>query len=426
MIRQLEPNSNDQFIEIGPGLGALTEWLVPLVGRVTAIEKDGNMVSFLTKRFADYSSFQIWHQDACDSDLRQFICKGPHKLIGNLPYYVSTAILLNFLSAPTSVTNALFTLQREVAERLTAKPGSPAYGSLTIAVQRRWQVKYLRTLPPSVFYPAPHVDSAVVLLTALAPENIAPVDGRVFEQTVRLGFSQRRKQLRKLLDIPADDWSAFSSMLGVSSQCRAEELSIDQWVQLVQALHPLHQTDAQDVAGEIFDVVDDQDTVVSQAPRGEVHARNWNHRAVHIFVTNQQGELFLQKRSHLKDREPGKWDSSAAGHLDAGESYDEAARREIVEELGVAVAVTFIEKLPASPETGFEFVGIYRAESEGPFHLHPLEIETGAFFPQGLLREWVTNRPQDFAPGFLKCFAVLNHSPNPDPTVPVNTGQSSS
>ncbi|MEO7932404.1 MAG: 16S rRNA (adenine(1518)-N(6)/adenine(1519)-N(6))-dimethyltransferase RsmA [Chthoniobacterales bacterium] len=409
MIRQLEPAPTDRFIEIGPGLGALTEWLLPQVASVTAIEKDAKMVGFLQERFVDHSNFTIRHEDACESDLRQFLVYGPHKLIGNLPYYVSTAILLNFLSAPTPVTHALFTIQREVAERLTAQPGTASYGSLTIAVQRRWQVKYLRTLPPTVFYPEPHVDSAVVLLTALPPEQVQPVDGGVFEKTVRQGFSQRRKQLRKMLAISTDEWPTLAAQIGVPLQCRAEELSLSQWVALVQAHHPIAQSVAQEPGSEIFDVVDDQNVVIAQATRGEVHAKNWNHRAVHIFVYNRAGELFLQKRSHRKDRQPGKWDSSAAGHLDAGETYLAAAQREIVEELGVSAEVTLAGRLPSSEQTGYEFIEIYRAQAEGPFHLHPLEIETGAFFPQALVAEWIETRPQDFAPGFLECFRLLEN-----------------
>jgi 16S rRNA (adenine1518-N6/adenine1519-N6)-dimethyltransferase len=408
MIRQLEPSKEDQFLEIGPGLGALTEWLLEQVKSVTAVEKDGKMVRFLQERFAERGNFSILHEDACESDLRWFLVGGPHKLIGNLPYYVSTAILLNFLSTPTPVTHALFTIQREVAERLTAKPGTSAYGSLTIAVQRRWRVKYLRTLPPTVFFPEPHVDSAVVLLTLIPPEEISPVDAVKFEKTVRQGFSQRRKQLRKMLDIPVDEWSSLAAQIGVAPQCRAEELSLDQWVQLVQALHPVAEAAAQDTTAEIFDVVDENDVVVSQATRADVHANNWNHRAVHIFVYNRAGELFLQKRSHLKDREAGKWDSSAAGHLDAGEAYAVAAEREVQEELGVQAEVTFAGRLPASEHTGFEFIEIYRASAEGPFHLHPLEIETGSFFPPDWIAAWIQQRPQDFAPGFVECFRILH------------------
>lgn len=407
MIRQLEPGAKDQFIEIGPGLGALTGWLIDQVGGLTVIEKDAKMAAFLRGQFSGKTNLSVRHQDACETDLRDFFPLGPQKLIGNLPYYVSTAILLHFLLGATPVTHALFTLQREVAERLTATPGTSAYGSLTIAVQRSWRVKYLRTLPPSVFYPEPHVESAVVLLTKLPPEEIAPVDPDIFERTVRQGFSQRRKQLRKMLDIPPGEWARLASQIEASSQCRAEELSLSQWISLVQARNLPEKPAAQEPETEIFDVVDANDVVVGQAPRGDVHSNDWNHRAVHIFVYNVAGQLFLQKRSHRKDREPGKWDSSAAGHLDAGEDYATAARRELAEELGVNADPEFVGKLASSPNTGFEFIEIYRAKVDGPFRLHPLEIETGEFFPTELIAAWIARRPRDFAPGFLECFAML-------------------
>ena len=407
MIRQLDPQPDDVFLEVGPGLGALTEWLVPQVRRVIAVEKDGRMADFLRSHFSGQAGCKIWHEDACETDVRNFLPLGPCKLIGNLPYYVSTAILLNFLQAISPVRQALFTVQREVAERLNARPGTADYGSLTLAVQRRWRVKYLRTLPPTVFYPEPHVDSAVILLTARLPEEIASLDGGVFERTVRLGFSQRRKQLRKMLAIPAGDWEPLAAALGVAPQCRAEELSLEQWIRLVQTLHPAATTTAQNPATEIFDVVDEENRVIGQASRAEVHDRDLRHRAVHLLVSNRAGEIFLQKRSHLKDREPGKWDSSAAGHLDAGEEYAVAARREIQEELGVEEAVEFAGKLPASERTGHEFVEIYTAQSEGPFQLHPLEIETGAFFSRAQIDCWLEQRPQDFAPGFVECYQFL-------------------
>lgn len=407
MIRQLDPQPQDVVLEVGPGLGALTEWLVPQVRQVIAVEKDGRMADFLRTQFLGQEKFSIRHEDACETDLRDFLPFGPCKLIGNLPYYVSTAILLNFLQAISPVRQALFTVQREVAERLNARPGTADYGSLTIAVQRRWQVKYLRTLPPTVFFPEPHVDSAVILLTARSPEEMAPVDGESFERTVRQGFSQRRKQLRKMLGIVPEVWAGIAEKLGVNPQCRAEELSLEQWIALEQTLHPTEHAQAQDVAAEVFDVVNGQDEVIGQAPRGEVHARDLRHRAVHLLIKNRAGELFLQKRSHRKDREPGKWDSSAAGHLDAGEDYASAARREIVEELGVTAELRKIGKLPATERTGMEFVEIFEGESDGPFRLNPLEIEAGAFFSTAQIEPWLAMRPDDFAPGFVECYRLL-------------------
>jgi len=134
-------------------------------------------------------------------------------------------------------------------------------------------------------------------------------------------------------------------------------------------------------ADELFDVVDLDDRVVSQAPRREVHAGNLLHRAVHVMVYDPNGHLFLQRRSLTKDTFPGCWDSSCSGHVDAGEDYLTAARRELGEELGwhdVSLPLRPVLKLFASPETGYEFIQIYlMGPCSGPFDLHPEEITEG-------------------------------------------------
>lgn len=158
---------------------------------------------------------------------------------------------------------------------------------------------------------------------------------------------------------------------------------------------------------EIFDVVDEHDRVTGTAPRGEVHARGLLHRAVHILVQRLNGDVFLQKRSMEKDSHPGKWDSSASGHLDSGEDYHPAAIRELQEELGIDVdEVDEIGGLPASEVTGNEFVRIYRLTHEGPFHLHPGEIEEGRWIAPADLQEWINSDPGDFARCFIEVWRV--------------------
>jgi 16S rRNA (adenine1518-N6/adenine1519-N6)-dimethyltransferase len=224
---------------------------------------------------------------------------------------------------------------------------------------------------------------------------------------VKQGFSQRRKQLQKMLRGLNVDFPAYAEALGVTPQARAEELGLEQWITLTNLVAPLPQAAAQDVYGEIFDVVNEQDEVTGQASRHDVHERGLLHRAVHIFVFNQAGELFLQKRSQWKDRNPGVWDSSAAGHVNAGDDYDATAARELKEELGVTAPVNLLWAISASQNTGFEFVKLFAARHEGPFILPPAEIETGGFFPLPLLREWADLRPQDFALSFLECLRLL-------------------
>ena len=154
---------------------------------------------------------------------------------------------------------------------------------------------------------------------------------------------------------------------------------------------------------EIFDVVNARDEVVGRAPRREVHARGLAHRAVHVLVFNSRGEIFLQKRSMNKDRQPGVWDSSVSGHVDSGEEYDACAARELREEIGLSLARTpeRLFKLEACEETDAEFVWVYRCQNDGPFTLHPEEIECGGWFAPAEVTRWMAERPQEFASALL-------------------------
>jgi isopentenyl-diphosphate delta-isomerase type 1 len=160
---------------------------------------------------------------------------------------------------------------------------------------------------------------------------------------------------------------------------------------------------------EIFDIVNERDEVIGQLPHQQVHRQGHKHRAVHVLVFNAQGELFLQKRSMAKDTFPGVWDSSASGHVDTGEEYDDCAVRELEEELGLKVAAPprRLFKIDACSETGQEFVWVYRLESEGPFTLHPDEIECGAWLAPVRVSEWVKDCPGDFAGGFVRIWHKL-------------------
>jgi isopentenyldiphosphate isomerase len=154
---------------------------------------------------------------------------------------------------------------------------------------------------------------------------------------------------------------------------------------------------------EIFDVVNERDEVIGRRSRSEVHRLGLLHRAAHVLVFNSRGEVFLQKRSMSKDRQPGLWDSSASGHLDAGETYDACAVRELREEIGLTLATppTPLFKLAPSPQTDQEHVWVYRCEAEGPFELHPEEIERGGWFAPGEVTRWMAEHPEDFATALL-------------------------
>ena len=157
------------------------------------------------------------------------------------------------------------------------------------------------------------------------------------------------------------------------------------------------------VSEEIFDIVNERDEVISRAPRSVGHARGLLHRAVHVLVFNARGKVFLQKRSMKKDRQPGVWDSSSSGHVDSGEDYDACAVRELREEIGLVITPPpqRLFKIAACEATDAEFVWVYRCESEGPFTLHPDEIDEGGWFTPAKVTQWINERPQDFATAFV-------------------------
>ncbi len=154
---------------------------------------------------------------------------------------------------------------------------------------------------------------------------------------------------------------------------------------------------------EMLDIVNEFDEVVGQAKRSDVHRRGLMHRATHIILTNSASQIFMQLRSKSKDTNPGLWDTSAAGHVDSGESYEACAVRELEEELGVVVSVdnlVEVGRLPPSSLNGFEFVRIYTTLSDDPITLEAGEIDDGKWVTSAELEQWLTISPQVFASSF--------------------------
>src|SRR5437762_7293623 len=291
-----------------------------------------------------------------------------------------------------------------MAARLSAKPSTHDYGALTLRIQLRHHVKYLRTVSATVFLPRPEVDSAVVRILPRDPRELPPHDKELLLELIRLGFSQRRKQLRKLLRERVDDWDTLARHLNIDPKARAEELSLLQWIGVVNFIAPLLCPDIGLTNNERFPIVDKNDRILRDASRSQVHGNNLRHRAVHILIFNPIGELYLQQRSRWKDRHPLKWDSSAAGHVAFRESYDETARRELKEELGTTVPLHKVSKVSASQRTDHEFIWLYRGLTSGDLVPDNSEIEQGAFFRPAVIDGWTSARPEDFAPGFLECW----------------------
>ena len=409
IVEQLEIAPEDTVIEIGPGMGALTNHLVKRARRLVLLEKDDELVEVVRQRFGSLPGVEVIHGDALTFDLRPWFAVQPLKVIGALPYSVGTEIVRRWLENPSPVRRAVFTLQKEVCDRLCAGPGTPDCGLLSVRTQLRWCAAMVRKLPPDIFVPRPKVDSGVVVMTPRPRAELPAFDEALVDRLLRAGFSQRRKMLRNLLP-PQDGrpWEAIAAAAGIAPTARGQELSLTQWTALAAAWHGREEAPAQR-DDELFDVVDEENRVIRQAPRAEVHAQSWRHRAVHIFVENPCGEIFLQKRSHLKDKMPERWDSSAAGHLDAGEAYLPCAVRELEEELGIRTTpdrLRLAGRVPACEGTGMEFVELFVTSWDGPVRWPAAEIETGQWFAPAIIDRWTAARPEDFAEGFLECWKV--------------------
>ncbi|RYD32934.1 MAG: NUDIX domain-containing protein, partial [Verrucomicrobiaceae bacterium] len=284
------------------------------------------------------------------------------------------------------------------------------YGLLSLRQQSRWRVEFLRQLPPDIFVPRPAVDSGVIAMEPRPRPELPVFDEAVLDRVLASGFSQRRKMLRNLLPPhPAMPWEEMAAALGVLVTARAQELTLRQWVKLAN-IYDSHALKGNPQRGEeIFDVVNDRNEVIRQEMRRVVHVEGLWHRAVHLFVRNPAGDIFLQKRSHLKDSKPEKWDSSASGHLDSGEDYLTSAVRELEEELGIkttASRLTLLGTVTARPGTGWEFVELFLTDWDGRLHWPASEIETGQWFSVEEIDAWTAARPEDFADGFLECWRL--------------------
>lgn len=206
-------------VEIGPGLGALTGGLLAGGMRVDALEKDRGMAIFLRERFrAEIAAGRLFLHEGDALELLPAVAGGGQVVCGNLPYYISTPLLMECMRLPKVPPRLFFLLQKEVGQRLAAPPGSKIYGALSILVQVGFKVTVVRSIPGSVFYPPPDVESAAVELLPLKNPLVNRNDFPRFARVVQRGFSQRRKKL--------------SNLLPTGDERRAEHLSPSQWVEL--------------------------------------------------------------------------------------------------------------------------------------------------------------------------------------------------
>ncbi len=246
IVAAAELKKSDRVLEIGPGLGPLTERLVAQAGEVLAIEKDARLVEVLRQRFQTEAggtpALHLLHDDALDYLCRQTQDWSGWKLVANLPYSVASPILVELAlggrASARGPERLVATLQIEVAKRLMAKHGTPDYGVLTLLVQLDYEPQPWFRIPASCFFPEPEVDSACVCLARRKQPLLAPEQRPAFARIVKRGFSQRRKMMLKLLK---EDWpelclAAEFERLKLSPQVRAEQVSLEQFAQMAQAL----------------------------------------------------------------------------------------------------------------------------------------------------------------------------------------------
>lgn len=404
IVDQLELTPQDCVVEVGPGTGALTEHVAPRCRKLILVEFDSRLAAYQKERWAGDTHVVVYHADGASWDPRGLFAEAPVKFLGNLPYSAGGAILQNFLSRPNAFVRAVVMLQKEFIDRILANPNDDAFGLLSLRIQKNWVPRALKTIPPEAFHPRPRIDSTVMLLTLRPSCELPPYDDRLLDELMRRAFSQRRKQLKKQLP-SSPSWEEVSAALGIPSSVRAEELSLVQWVELARIYDTNPLKDTAQSGDELFDVVDENNVVIKQGTRQEIHANNLRHRAVHMFLVNKHGALLLQKRSLRKDRQPGKWDSSAAGHLDAGESYGAAAVRELKEELGVSdCELKKIADFEAGENNGWEYVRLYEGRYSGKVRFPAAEVDSVQWFSPEQISAWVERRPQDFSPAFIPCW----------------------
>lgn len=243
IVRAIHPRPDDCIVEIGPGKGAITALLADACHHLRVIELDRDLVPWLKVKFEKHPDFQLFQTDALQFDFAQLVQNNqPLRIVGNLPYNISTPLIFHLLSYSTQVADMHFMLQKEVVKRMAAQPGDSAYGRLGIMVQYYCAVENLFEVPPTAFDPAPKVDSAIV---RLVPHQVLPHVAhniKTLERLVNTAFQQRRKTLRNALKqwVPAD----ILDELAIDANARAENLSLATFVALSNTLDARGLSDA--------------------------------------------------------------------------------------------------------------------------------------------------------------------------------------
>ncbi len=227
IIAAIRPEFEDSMVEIGPGLGALTRPLLEKLRRLHVVEIDRDIIARLKAEY-DPERLVIHEGDALEFDFAQL--PAPLRIVGNLPYNISSPLLFHFAAYAQRVTDMHFMLQDEVVERMVAEPSTPEYGRLSVMLQYRFYMEKLLDVPPESFRPAPKVNSAIVRMIPIPAREIAVRNEQLFAQIVTAAFAQRRKTLRNTLKnyLTETDFET----LGLDAQLRAENLGVPEFVKI--------------------------------------------------------------------------------------------------------------------------------------------------------------------------------------------------
>jgi 16S rRNA (adenine1518-N6/adenine1519-N6)-dimethyltransferase len=227
---------DDVVLEVGPGTGALTEFLARAARRVVAIEIDARLEPVLKARMTPYDNVEVIYEDILQTYVPALVGKGDYVVVANVPYYITSAILRHLLENEKRPRRLVLTVQLEVAERLVAKAGDMTL--LAVSAQFYAKPRIVSRLNPAVFWPRPDVDSAIVRLDTYPTPIVEVPSEKIFFRVVRAGFGQKRKQLKNSLSeglaISAADGTALLERAGIDPRRRAETLSLDEWAHLAR------------------------------------------------------------------------------------------------------------------------------------------------------------------------------------------------
>lgn len=239
IVEVSETGPEYSVLEVGPGLGVLTEQLMLHSKHVTAVEKDSGLYRILSERWGNEENLTLIHGDALEVPLHEIYAAGATRLISNLPYSVGVRVVLDSALCENPPEVMVLLLQKEVCERFAAKPGTADMGIVSVLLQRLYKVTLVRNVKPTCFYPQPDVTSTIVKLKRHNDYPMVQAESKYFTEFVKLAFSHRRKQLASVMkNAPApygksaDEIRALLLQVGATETARPEELSIPQWVQL--------------------------------------------------------------------------------------------------------------------------------------------------------------------------------------------------